>query len=242
MIPPKSKFPYSAGRQGFTLIELLVVVSIIAILAALLMTVVSSSRKSADLVESVNRQRTLGGYFTQYAADNQNTFPNAVGTGSFAGGRWPFYLATYMPPFKTTWAAGGYVNGIVGDWTEFRKQEVFHDVVGFDPKLDPSIGIWGYNLALCDGDPVPLTRVTDPGTFPVLANSQPDVSGFHLAYGGPSPLAKQRGWTGPTNVRGPAPLRGTKSLFLFADWHVEQVEVCDPKAWPWNDTAAFSVR
>jgi prepilin-type N-terminal cleavage/methylation domain-containing protein len=239
---PSRQNPFPNRSGAFTLVELLTVIAIIAVLAVLILTVTGKIRESAGLVKSTQRQRSLGVHFAQYATDFNDAFPNAAGTSSFAGGRWPFYFAQYMPPYKTTWAAGGYVNGIVGSWDDFRRQEIFHDTIGFNPKVDSALGIWGYNLNLCDREAVRRAQITDPTKFPVLANSQPDISGLHLEWGGPSPLAKQRGWTGPTKPRGPAPLRGTKSLFLFADWHVENVEICDPEAWPWNDPEAFTVR
>ena len=62
----------SAGRLGFTLIELLVVIAIIAILAALLLPVLSRARAEAQRIQCVNNQKQLILSWALYYNDNRD--------------------------------------------------------------------------------------------------------------------------------------------------------------------------
>ena len=67
--------PTSKSRRAFTLIELLIVIAIIAILAAILMPVLSSARQRADQVYCLNNMRQWGLGFHMYCDDNNNFVP-----------------------------------------------------------------------------------------------------------------------------------------------------------------------
>ncbi len=83
-------------KRQFTLIELLVVVAIIAILAALLLPVLSSAKERAKAVLCLSNQRQLYMAFPMYADDYDAYFPVAR---DLNGASWP----SNMGPEKT-WA------------------------------------------------------------------------------------------------------------------------------------------
>ncbi len=68
--------PHRRDRQpGFTLIELLVVISIIALLIAILLPVLGSARRDAQLIQSMSNLRQIGIASTAYSTDNRGGVP-----------------------------------------------------------------------------------------------------------------------------------------------------------------------
>jgi prepilin-type N-terminal cleavage/methylation domain-containing protein len=74
--------PGSGFEKGFTLVELLVVIAIIAILAALLLPVLSSAKAKAKRTECLNNLKQINLGVHLYAGDNGDTLPD-TGAGTY---------------------------------------------------------------------------------------------------------------------------------------------------------------
>jgi len=88
-----------AGRRpgaGFTLIELLVVVAILAILAGILLPVLSRVQGVARRAVCQSNLRQLGMAFAMYGADYGDCFPNTGDPYLWMGRRWRWPLQPYL--------------------------------------------------------------------------------------------------------------------------------------------------
>jgi len=89
-------------RRAFTLVELLVVITIIAILAALLLPVLSMAKEKGYRTQCVNNFKQLAVAIQLYADDHGDQLPGPVWQGFYEEydnvdyKRLSYYIATYM--------------------------------------------------------------------------------------------------------------------------------------------------
>ena len=199
-------------RRAFTLIELLVVISIIMILAALSLPVISKAVYAARKVKCINHLRQIGIGMNQYAVNHDRTFPlhnyyemphwnDAASIGLF-----PQYIQDYMVFYCPI------------SYPRYNDKRYWNK-----PGNEQWDYVWGYqymgNLHLTyatllpDDSVVPKDLTSDPGLALVQDNVWHSASGGH--YNGAHPCRS-------IDPRPPRDVNalfvdGSTSNYLFAD-------------------------
>lgn len=225
----------SAPYRGFTLIELLTVIAIIAVLAALLFPIISSSKHNAENAACTVNLRHVASGFSAYAMENEGTLPGPLFTG-----QGPYYnkdarrlqtrLGRYLDiPASTTWSTSA---------TQMTYSPLFqcpsakHEsqpgattfYLNMSFKVD---GVTPFGAGDADGDGI-LNKPGDrPGmTQMQLADSNPDKVWMMTELDQKFPNLGKPGWY---DLVPPDPYHGNHRNAIFFDLHVGPLDL-DNKA------------
>ncbi len=92
-----SSSPFRNSTEGFTLIELLAVVMIIGVFAAIVVPLMGSVRKGANVTRSLSNLRQIGVGMNLHASDNRNLYPEGYYYKPGEGERmWTTALVPYL--------------------------------------------------------------------------------------------------------------------------------------------------
>jgi len=201
-----ARFP--RPRAAFTLVELLVVMGLVALLAALLSTAVSSARAKSLTVKCVGQLRTLALAHQSYRMEHNGKGPPNVASGALSaseGGHTVSGIELLRPYYRTP-NQGRYV------WTvghTYMKEEAEHCPSHVIPGDD-----YGYMMTVLFQDGVAgarsfLSFFTEPAMTPVLWDGYRQTS---------------------ANMRQKIPLRHQGGINMaFLDGHVEYVDGKDKR-------------
>jgi prepilin-type N-terminal cleavage/methylation domain-containing protein/prepilin-type processing-associated H-X9-DG protein len=219
-----SRLPTAA----FTLIELLVVIAIIAVLAALALPAGKSALLSAKSAESLSNLKQTGTLVANFAAENNNRLPLSVNWARFSqgGGMW-------------------FQNILVGQSKELQSMHYSDDLplpaIFYDPvlrgKKEHPWGSFGVNGGVV---------LDDSGYLAKFKNSAGTERGLGIPLSAiPAPSRKviscsaiEPGWASSWGIDGknfarkgydpsvgPDPRNSGGAAALFADGHVEKLDV-----------------
>lgn len=159
-----------ARDEGFTLIELLVVIAIIAILAAILLPVLTQSRIRAEGISCLSNMRQLQMGSPLYASDNSDYVPENSPQGGIAPNP-PNWVAGV---FASLYWGGGSVTP-AGDSPPGASTNIFYlgvqgdnDPDGSGTRLVGSIGSFARNAGVYH---CPADHTLEPGTVQLRVRS-----------------------------------------------------------------------
>jgi prepilin-type N-terminal cleavage/methylation domain-containing protein/prepilin-type processing-associated H-X9-DG protein len=230
-------------RRGFTLIELLVVIAIIAILAAILLPVISRCEEQARVTQCISNMKQLGLAWVIYANDNNDFLPHNWALGNNPPHSWCMDTPEMSSsPTDVTAVTNGTlfpyavqlriyhcpdahsVNGRI----ETRTVSMISRIAGADAVDAAQYGVWDSANSDLSGDletefPMrkKLTQITSPSPAEaVVFDDESQVTLDDEVLG--------LDWDDWKNSVSPRHNRGT--AFAFADGHAER--------WQWLDLNA----
>ncbi len=241
-----------SGPGAFTLVELLVVVAVIAILASLLLPVLSRAKARALVVACMNHERQMGLALRMYMDDHHAypfyfvTYANSDGLGF---DRWqqslnPYYPLDWLNPAYHCPAYKGVIssNFFAGaEWSEEWFGSYGYNVAGTDwvqvgdPLWHPSLGLSGnkadgLNLLPNAHPPVGEAQVAVPSEMYALMDAR---SGGMGGLGSPTPAwvgvdftFGASSWHSALSLAHP-PQHGANFNVEFCDGHVAPVKLTD---------------
>jgi prepilin-type N-terminal cleavage/methylation domain-containing protein/prepilin-type processing-associated H-X9-DG protein len=228
------KVAHIATQTGFTLIELLVVIVSVAILSAIVFSAAKSASRSAKSVKAVSNLKQIGVMVTSYAGDNNNRIPcyidwDAYNNGQPRDGKPPelFFFQRTLAEY----ADAGYQY----DYSSMRPlPECFYDPsIDGNPLPQHPMGAFGVNAAILPRAAECLRRFGSSLGVPVTRISRPNVKVICCSA---VEVGSSSSWfidgetfaeNGYNPTRGPQPRNAGGAASLFADGHVEKLNVAN---------------
>jgi prepilin-type N-terminal cleavage/methylation domain-containing protein/prepilin-type processing-associated H-X9-DG protein len=223
------KVAHIATQTGFTLIEVLVVIVSVAILGAIVFSATKSASRSAKSVKAVSNLREIGVMVTSYAGDNNNRIPCYIDWDAYFGS--PPGLVYFQ---RTLAEYAGYKFGQSPQTAMRPLPDCFYDPsIDGNPLPRHPMGDFGVNEAMLPSAADCLSRFGSRLGVPVTRISRPSVKVICCSVA-------EVGWSsswfcdgktfagnGYNPTSGPQPRNAGGAASLFADGHVEKLNVAN---------------
>jgi prepilin-type N-terminal cleavage/methylation domain-containing protein/prepilin-type processing-associated H-X9-DG protein len=216
---PIKKFP-----RAFTLVELLVVIAILGGLAALVVPAVKSGLSSAKSVQSVSNLKQIGGLVGNYAAENNNQLPYAAVWGRIFSGQLVY--------FSRSLAEGTIPNFVYAKSPQSDARplpKIFYDpILESNPRPQHSMGAFGVNSSIIPGvwseaeKPTSLNSISRPSQKVIMGSMNSTTGNNSGGWSFDGEVFTKQGMGSPDYLD---PRHGGKAACLFADGHVEKLDV-----------------
>jgi len=236
------------NRQGFTLIELLVVIAIIAILAAMLLPVLSKAKAKAKAIACTNNNKQIGLAMVMYVSDYNDCLPplNDKNYATHSTNWWFRFLGNGTYITATTVSNNVWRCPAVMD-ADIQSQTVsYYDAPceGYGPLEDtvnPDNGVIRYYLDT-SGNPEGSRKLTsikratqiwligDVGTPKAGGNLNQLPASYYTDITVIKPVISPppgSGWTTVPSYKQAACRHNGRAVFSLCDGHVEN--------WKWSD-------
>jgi prepilin-type N-terminal cleavage/methylation domain-containing protein/prepilin-type processing-associated H-X9-DG protein len=214
--------PTAAPGQGFTLIELLVTVTVVTILAALALPVLSRGRASAQRIRCVSNLRQLGLAAQMYWDENDNlAFRYRRGPTNAGVVYWFGWLADGGEGDRAFDIAQGALFPYLGGRGVEICPALNYALRSFKPKAAGAAYGYGYSLQLSTPMGIPpfgLNQVRQPAAVAVLADAA-QVNDFQAPASRDEPLLEEFYYI-TTNEPTVHFRHGSRANLLFCDGHV----------------------
>ena len=237
----------ASTRSGFTLIELLTVIAVIAVLAGILISAISSARKTALLTKSTSNMRNIGSAILLYSSGNKNRLPHNLQQEKPS---WDIELLPYLGVSKNTIESLNYSRG--QPITGAGAAELF--AIFASPADNVERTASGYKRSYALRAWVNNVAYRGPGIPPDMANQAPNRGILLTAVDNPSKASLLVETFQKTNLVGSGQytaqhvptadpshtdgwLHDGKTPVLFLDGHVEVIDretaLSNPAATPY---------
>jgi prepilin-type processing-associated H-X9-DG protein len=206
------------------LVELLVVIAIVGGLAALVVPAVKGGINTAKSAKAVSHLQQIGGLVGNYAAENNNQLPYAAVWGRIFSGQLVYFSRSL---------AEGTIPGFVYEKPPQTKKRplptIFYDpILESNTRPQHSMGAFGVNSSIIPGvwsdaeRPTSLNNISRPSQKVIMGSMNSTTGNNSGGWSFDGEVFTKQGMGSPDYLD---PRHGGKAACLFADGHVEKLDV-----------------
>ena len=216
--------PIKNSPKAFTLVELLVVIAILGGLAALVVPAVKGGMNTAKSAKAVSHLQQIGGLVGIYAAENNNQLPYAA--------VWEKIFSGQLVYFSRSLAEGTIPNFVYAKSPQSDTRplpKIFYDpILDSNPRPTHGMGAFGVNSTMIPGvwseaeKPTSFNSISRPSQKVIMGsmNSKTGSMSGGWCFSGEDFVNQ-----GIDSADYLDPRHGGKAACLFADGHVEKMDV-----------------